>query len=181
MDRRKFLAVATVPAVAATAGCSAVQGLLGGGDAPDPDALAAETHDRVNDRRTNHDLDELAYDEDLAAIAEAHSEDMAERGYYDHEDPEGNKWGHRYEEYGYDCAIETDRGTVTGGENLYQIAYSGRSLSATDVAERAVDGWMNSPEHRKNMLQDYWRREGIGVHAFEQDGEQVINVTQNFC
>ena len=45
------------------------------------------------------------------------------------------------------------------------------------VAKDAVNGWMDSPGHRKNILTPEFDREGIGVKvsAFS------IYITQNFC
>ena len=47
-----------------------------------------------------------------------------------------------------------------------------------DIAQKMVTGWMNSPDHRVNMLDKTYDREGIGVAVGEFN--QVL-ITQNFC
>jgi uncharacterized protein YkwD len=46
------------------------------------------------------------------------------------------------------------------------------------LAEVVVDGWMDSPGHRENILEDGYGLQGIGV-AISSDEE--VFVTQNFC
>lgn len=47
-----------------------------------------------------------------------------------------------------------------------------------DIAESTVDGWMNSPGHRQNILTPYFYSEGIGVAISSDD---KVYITQNFC
>jgi uncharacterized protein YkwD len=61
--------------------------------------------------------------------------------------------------------------TLGGGEN---VAWS---KGASDVAKVTVDGWINSPGHRKNMLGDF-NYSGIGVHV-TSDGRYYL--TQLFA
>ena len=49
-------------------------------------------------------------------------------------------------------------------------------ITLKDLAFRIVDGWMNSPGHRKNILTETYDREGIGIGA-----EESVWVTQNSC
>ncbi len=51
-------------------------------------------------------------------------------------------------------------------------------LTNEEIAFIAVDGWMNSEGHRKNILNSNFDREGIGVYI---DSEDRVYVTQNFC
>lgn len=52
-----------------------------------------------------------------------------------------------------------------------------------EIAEEAVDGWMNSEGSRENILTDHWERQGIGVMVTEAEDEGAVTVyiTQNFC
>jgi uncharacterized protein YkwD len=45
------------------------------------------------------------------------------------------------------------------------------------IAKITVDGWMNSKEHRDNILLALWKKEGIGVYISSDD---KVYVTQNF-
>jgi hypothetical protein len=47
-----------------------------------------------------------------------------------------------------------------------------------EIAESTVEGWMNSPGHRKNILIPVWQREGIGVSIAPDD---KVYITENFC
>ena len=49
-------------------------------------------------------------------------------------------------------------------------------ITLEDLAFRIVDGWMNSPGHRENILTETYDRKGIGIGA-----EESVWVTQNFC
>jgi len=151
--------------------------------------LARRVHARINAERTKMKLRALAWDEGLARIAEAHSRDMAKRGYVGHKSPEGNGFPFRYRRAGYSCGIRRGRTVHRGAEN---IALGSLFASVTTVngvayydwnsvdalARRAVEGWMNSPGHRRNILTPYWRNEGIGV-AIGADNR--VYITQNFC
>jgi uncharacterized protein YkwD len=46
------------------------------------------------------------------------------------------------------------------------------------IAISTVDGWMESPGHRKNILTEMFDLEGIGVVIDEDD---KVYITQNFC
>lgn len=48
-------------------------------------------------------------------------------------------------------------------------------ITLEDLAFRIVDGWMNSPGHRENILTETYVREGIGIGA-----EESVWVSQNF-
>ncbi|PKG33175.1 CAP domain-containing protein, partial [Methanoregula sp.] len=46
------------------------------------------------------------------------------------------------------------------------------------IANKVVNGWMNSEGHRNNILDYHFQQEGIGV-AFASDN--AIFITENFC
>ncbi len=158
-------------------------------DALDRALVERFVHEAVNEERTAHGLEELAFDDELRDVARSHSEDMAERGYFAHDDPDGNTVVDRYEAHGYECRADAGGGAYyTGGEN---IAYtyvdqpvrtaSGEVVQHTDERELAagvVDQWMNSEGHRENLLDDHWTAQGIGVHVTD---ENRVYATQNFC
>ena len=66
-----------------------------------------------------------------------------------------------------------------GGENIAFLDgyYGVNNPGNRNTAITIVDGWMNSPGHRENILTPDWRSEGVGV-AVSGD---VVYVTQNFC
>ena len=56
---------------------------------------------------------------------------------------------------------------------MYLVGYRGVNA----IASATVDGWMNSPGHRANILTSYFQSTGIGVAI---SGNEVY-LTQNFC
>ena len=151
--------------------------------------LEKQVHTLINKQRQKHGLIQLEWDAALAAIGRKHSLDMVKRNYFDHYSPEGHDFSYRYQQERFQCAIRINKTIHMGAEN---IALNNRYASVTTVngeafydwnsqetiAETTVDGWMNSPGHRKNILMPHWKREGIGV-AIGPDGK--IAITQNFC
>lgn len=133
-------------------------------------------HRDVNAIRTDRDLAELDHDDEIANVARAHSVDMHERDYFSHVGPNGSTPADRMERA--DLFPDPCEGV---GENLGMIWTSADQLDATrseDIAERIVQGWMDSEGHRENLLADRWHRQGIGVHVSD-DGE--VYATQLFC
>ncbi|WP_020138630.1 CAP domain-containing protein [Streptomyces sp. 351MFTsu5.1] len=109
----------------------------------------ARTVDEVvvltNRERTGAGLPPLAADPCLAQAAQAYSTDMAARAFYSHTSPEGTQPWDRA------AAAGSTRRSI--GEN---IACGQRS------AAEVVEGWMNSPGHRANILKPGFTHIGVG-------------------
>ena len=109
----------------------------------------ARTVDEVavltNRERTGAGLPPLAADPHLARAAQAYSTDMAVRAFYSHTSPEGTQPWDRA------AAAGSTRRSI--GEN---IACGQRS------AAEVVEGWMNSPGHRANILKPGFTHIGVG-------------------
>ncbi|MFF7844620.1 CAP domain-containing protein [Streptomyces ossamyceticus] len=99
----------------------------------------------TNARRTATGLPPLAFDPLLTVAAQAHCDDMVARAFYAHTSPEGGEPWHRA------AAAGSTRRTI--GEN---IACGQRS------AAEVVEGWMNSPGHRANILKPDFTHMGVG-------------------
>jgi uncharacterized protein YkwD len=151
--------------------------------------LALRVHAHINEERSKHGLSPLAWDKALSRIAAGHSRDMAARKYLAHDSPEGQGFPHRYRQAGYTCRIRIGNTIHGGAENialnhLYNSVTTVNGVahydwnSSENIAGRALEGWMKSPGHRKNILTPHWKREGIGVEI-APDGK--VYVTQNFC
>ncbi|MYV77099.1 CAP domain-containing protein, partial [Streptomyces sp. SID1046] len=83
----------------------------------------------------------------LATLAGAFSLDMATRGFFSHEDPEGNSPWDRATKAGI---------AGLGGENIAR---------GQGDAEAVMKAWMNSPDHKANILNCEFRTLGVGVHV----------------
>ncbi|MFD3619544.1 CAP domain-containing protein [Streptomyces sp. NPDC058676] len=99
----------------------------------------------TNRERARAGLPPLAVDPLLAAAAQAYSTDMAARAFYSHTSPEGTQPWDRA------AAAGSTRRSI--GEN---IACGQRS------AAEVVEGWMNSPGHRANILKPAFTHIGVG-------------------
>jgi len=104
----------------------------------------------TNQERANHGLEPLEIDPQLSEVAEAKSNDMAENGYFSHNSPTYGSPFDMMHSFGVDYQ--------TAGENIAR----GQS-----TAQQVVDGWMNSPGHRENILNPDFTHIGVG---YDEDG-----------
>jgi uncharacterized protein YkwD len=154
-------------------------------DDPRPDYTAAglerAIHDAVNAVRAERGLQRLEWADSLRVLARTHSRDMIDRDFFAHTNPSGEDVNNRGRRLGLQChrALPDNVWAVGFSENLYegslyrrvQKRYRGDRLleriydwKPTDaLATAVVQGWMNSPGHRKNLLSDVSRVESIGV------------------
>jgi len=153
-------------------------------------SLAATIHDLINAERRKEGLKALQWDQSLANIAFAHSKDMAERDYFDHVSPEGEDFADRYAEHYYHQDTRVGDTVYVGGENLSLInvvrSYSYNPETGEvheyeyndldELARSTVQGWMESPGHRENIMTPF-TREGIGIYV---TAEGEVYITENF-
>lgn len=99
----------------------------------------------INKERQKAGLPQVYYDESLTLLAQEHAKDMLERGYFSHYTPEGFSPFDRMEQSNIEY--------LSAGENL---------AFAPDV-QIAMDGLMESPGHRENILSPSFGRVGVGV------------------
>jgi len=117
--------------------------------------LERDTIAAVNAVRREHGLFELKENEELAAVARTHSEDMAARDYLDHVSPEGQ--------------VAADRVEGGGIEFLSLAENIQFNRGMDDPAQAAVKWWMSSPGHREAILTPEYRETGVGV-VLRDDG-----------
>jgi uncharacterized protein YkwD len=124
--------------------------------------LEARAFVLANRARRKAGLPDLEMRMDLVHVARLHAKDMAERGYFSHHSPEGTG--------------PADRATLNGvcfcayAENLARIR------NARDPSLLAVEGWLRSPGHRRNLLDEGragYRYTGMGV-AVGRDGSVLL-------
>lgn len=139
-------------------------------------------HRYVNSERSTRGLTNLSYDEELASIAQYHSNDMKRRGYFAHKGLRGETMADRYDKFGYDCRVSTGANRyMAGAENIWNQYGTLTYGSEKKLASKIVESWMNSQGHRENILMSEWRNEGIGVNITTSGGETHIYASQNFC
>jgi uncharacterized protein YkwD len=107
--------------------------------------LASEMLARVNDIRRRFGLPAMRRSPLLDRLSQEHAEDMLARSYFDHKTPEGLGPSDRARAGGYGTGI---------GENLVEQRFS--------VSE-TLEAWLDSPAHRRNILDPSCREIGLGV------------------
>ncbi|MFL6193517.1 MAG: CAP domain-containing protein [Thermoanaerobaculia bacterium] len=123
----------------------------------------AEMLARVNAERATAGLSPLVLDERLNEAAQRHAEDMLLRSYYNHRSPEGNGPGDRVRKSGYAPHIVA--------ENI------ARGPSAVD---EAVNNWMQSREHRRNLLHPAFHDLGVGIAVGRNSVGYTVLWVQDF-
>lgn len=125
-----------------------------------------------NEIRAGHGLPRLDENGRLRRTAAGHSSDMVRRGYFDHTTPGGVTMVDRIRHSGF---VRPDRAWMIG-ENLEW------GTGGLATPRGAMDAWMNSPEHRDNILERRYRRVGVGVSLGtpEDGGEPGATYTVDF-
>lgn len=119
----------------------------------------------VNQERTGRNIGALIYNSKLAAAANFKANDMVNRKYFSHTDPDGK--------YIWDKIVSEGYSPYTIlGENLAV------DFSST---EGLVAAWIASPTHRANILNTNFKDQGLGV-AFGNStlGEFTSSVANTF-
>lgn len=126
--------------------------------------VEARTFQLMNAQRLANGLQMLQWDEEITRLARSHSQSMAEGRYFSHRDPSGGYIDSRAAKLGI-------FNWMAIGENIaFMKGYD-------DPASMAVEKWMQSTSHKKNILSSQWRDSAIGV-AVADDG--AIYFTQVF-
>ncbi|MFL6196555.1 MAG: CAP domain-containing protein [Thermoanaerobaculia bacterium] len=134
----------------------------------DPARVLEELRARVNEARRREGLPPLARNLLLDRLAQEHADDMLRRSYVSHQTPEGLGPSDRGREAGYPSGI---------AENIVEQRFS---------AEEAMGAWMDSPGHRRNILDPNCRELGLGLavgagYGPAPDGYKVIWVQSFGC
>lgn len=100
----------------------------------------------VNRRRETRGLTPLEADPRLHRAAQQHAEAMLREGFYSHVGADGSTVRERLAVAGYEAR--------RAAENIARGLFT---------AEEVVERWMNSPSHRRNILDARFRHVGVGL------------------
>jgi len=173
----------------------------------DVDLLNAAVFWFTNVERKKYNLKQFQFHRKLRETAILHSEQMKTHKFFSHE----NVFDARYHTLTDRINLVKDssfQGFMCWGENIsdYPIIKANESftidnrngkqqffsMSGTEIfpysycefAKIVVDGWMNSPGHRKNILNPDFEYLGCGCAEYEKQGKQhsmlYFKLTQNF-
>lgn len=118
--------------------------------APADPALEAALLHETNRVRAEHGLEPLRADPGLARAARAHASENAARGVLDHGSPDPDR----------DTPSER---VARAGVALVEIGENLARIPGGAVAERALEGWLASPPHRRNLLEPAFTHVGFGA------------------
>lgn len=100
----------------------------------------------VNEHRERAGCDRLTIDQRLVNAASRHAAEMARHGYFAHRSLDGRGAAERVSDAGYPWSRY--------GENIAR---------GQDSPAEVMAGWMDSPEHRENILDCRFEQMGIGL------------------
>lgn len=125
--------------------------------------IASALVEQTNTERTKVKAGVLTPNEMLRLSAQMKANDMAERGYFAHDAPDGTSPWYWIRKAGYE----------------YQ--YAGENLAVNFVESKDVtSAWMNSPTHRDNLLSGKYTEVGIATALGKYKGRDAIFVVQHF-
>ena len=104
--------------------------------------------DLVNQHRKKIGCSSLVWDERIAAVAQAHSDDMVRNNFFAHTNKRGQN--------GFDRLNAASVPWTAAAEN---IAYG------QPTPGEVLTGWLNSPGHRRNIDNCRYTRHGVGLNA----------------
>jgi len=119
------------------------------------ESLEQQCLDEINRVRRRSGLPRLSFYEELLPVARAYSRRMAEQNFFSHNDPDGLTVRERVD--------EADIRWRMLGENL---AYSNGYVNPVAAS---LHGWMESPGHRRNILDPDFSLTAIGAWI-KEDG-----------
>jgi len=119
--------------------------------------------DETNQNRVTANLGSLTLNTKLEQAAQLKANDMATKGYFAHNAPDGKTPWYWFEQVGYDYAA--------AGENL--------AVNFTDSKD-VTEAWMHSPTHRANIMNGNYTEIGIATAVGTYKGKDAIFVVQEF-
>ncbi len=125
------------------------------------DQVEAATLCLVNIQRAQAGLGALIANSVLQGAALQHSQDMVKNNFFSHDSSSGEDFEDRILRFNY----APPNTQWVAGEN---IAWGTLSLSTPDAI---VVSWMNSPEHRANILNNQYRELGVGIVPSTPSGD----------
>jgi uncharacterized protein YkwD len=136
--------VVTVPSAPPSPGSSTIQ------------QLEREAFALINRQRASQGLPSLLWSEEVARVARVHSQNMANYKFFSHQ--------------GLDGRMVNDRADSVGLTKWRAISENIAFMRGySNPADFAVQKWMESPGHRRNLLGQSWRETAVGV-AIAPDG-----------
>lgn len=129
----------------------------------DPDQLELVAFTMVNNYRAENQVAELKWAVDMSDAARRHSQDMINRDFFDHTNPDGLDVAGRLDNLGI--------AWIALGENIART-----TTSTEEPAKAALNAWKDSPAHQANMVNATYEESGVGCAI----GDGYVYFTQIF-
>lgn len=110
----------------------------------------------VNMERSKAAMTDLTLDAKLNASASDKCTDMATYNYWSHDNPNGTKW---------QSFVNKQTTYLSAGENL---------AHGFTTTPQVIDGWMNSPTHKANIMNSQYTNVGYAICSDEKLGNIVV-------
>lgn len=133
---------------------------------PDTPTVEAAIIDFTNAYRGRQKLGTLKANPALTKAARAYAAYLAKTGQFSHT-ADGRQAGDRITSAGYQWC--------QNGENL-AMHLDSRGFEARALAEKSVEGWINSPPHRANIVAPAMTETGVGVVRAPDKDPKFISV-----
>ncbi len=125
--------------------------------------IASSLVQQTNSERLRIKISDLKTNVKLEQSAKLKANDMASKGYFAHNTPDGKNPWYFFNMAGYD------------------YEYAGENLAVNFVESKDVtNAWMNSKSHRDNILNDKYTEIGIATAEGKYKGKDAIFVVQHF-
>jgi uncharacterized protein YkwD len=127
-------------------------------------SLGSEIIRLTNEERKKAGLGALKANDKAKTVAEHKVLEMSELNYFEHDSPKYGKIDNQFLQFG-GIRLGADASVI--GENLAMFeGYSKKSITAEEI----VTAWMNSPEHKENILKKEYNQIGVSVY-YTSDGK----------
>jgi hypothetical protein len=127
------------------------------------DVLGSALTDGTNAARVANNLPPLQVNPVLTRAAQEKVDDMVANNYFAHTSPQGVTPWYWFENVGYDFTY--------AGENL--------AVDFSD-SQDVTDAWLNSPEHRTNIMNVNFTQFGIAIATGTFEGHAAVYVAEEF-
>lgn len=117
-----------------------------------------DTLDLINQYRRENGLQDLKPFSDLQDVAKLKAEDIVNNNYFAHD---SDTLGTPFE------MLET---------NNIQYKIAGENLAGNTTPQRAVQAWINSPDHKANILEERFEYTGVYVIDSEEYGKVFVQL-----
>ena len=124
-----------------------------------PSSMEIDIFEKINKERRKVNANALEYDTKLSYVARKYSEKMLNEGFFDHYDKEGKNVDDRLKEANISYS--------TVGENLALVSIMDKNV------EKVIEQWLKSERHRETMLDNQYKKLGVGVAC----GKELCYIT----